>query len=159
MCLYQRRTVSGHACTKEGQWAVILYQGRTVSGHPVPRKDSERSCIYVLGVSVLPLSVFFLVDFGTVSTVKHFFFIVLSITLLYRLDFSHLFVLSILMFNYWKKKLFRIPYSKPLSLNCYLTAVFTLIFFHKFDIFIYKQTIVMPCKNCLVLNIYVDISM
>jgi hypothetical protein len=64
-----------------------LYQGRTVSGHPVPRKDSERSCIYVLGVSVLPLSVFFLVDFRTVSTVKHFFFIVLSITLLYRLDF------------------------------------------------------------------------
>jgi hypothetical protein len=60
-----------------------------VRGHPVPRKDSERSCIYVLEVSVLLLSVFFLVDFGTVSTVKHFFFIVLSITILYRLDCSH----------------------------------------------------------------------
>ena len=39
----------------------------SVSGH-----ESERSCIYVLGVSILPLSTIILMfDFGVVQTVWH----------------------------------------------------------------------------------------
>jgi len=127
---------------------------------PVPRKDSESAHAFMcLGVSILPLSMFFLVDFGTVSTVKYFFFIVLSITLLYPLDFVHLFVLSIRMLDYSEKKSIQNSILCLLSLNCYSAAVVHLDFFsHKFEISIYKQTIVMPCKNCFVLNIHVDIQ-
>jgi len=34
----------------------------------VQRQESERSCISVLGVWILPLSTIFRLDFGTVST-------------------------------------------------------------------------------------------
>ena len=42
---------------------------------PVPSRESEWSyiTICVLGVSILPLSVIFLLNFGTVSTVWYFF--------------------------------------------------------------------------------------
>ena len=33
---------------------------------PVPSKECEQSGIYVLGVSILPLSIIFLLEFGTV---------------------------------------------------------------------------------------------
>ena len=39
---------------------------------PVPRQESERSCICVLGVLILPLYTIFLLDFGTVPTVWYF---------------------------------------------------------------------------------------
>jgi hypothetical protein len=35
---------------------------------PVPSQESERSCICVSGVSILPLSTIFLLNFGNVST-------------------------------------------------------------------------------------------
>ena len=38
----------------------------------VPSQESERSCICVLGVSILHLSVIFLLDWGTVLTVWYF---------------------------------------------------------------------------------------
>jgi hypothetical protein len=39
---------------------------------PVPRQESEQSCICVLGVLILPLYTIFLLDFGTVPTVCYF---------------------------------------------------------------------------------------
>jgi hypothetical protein len=36
---------------------------------PVPSQESERSCIYVLGISILLLSTIFLLDIETVPTV------------------------------------------------------------------------------------------
>ena len=41
---------------------------------PVPSQESERSCICVLRVSFLPLSTFFLLDFGTGLTMWYFLF-------------------------------------------------------------------------------------
>jgi hypothetical protein len=41
---------------------------------PVPSQEHQQSCISVLEVSILPLSAIFLLDFGTVLTVFHFFF-------------------------------------------------------------------------------------
>ena len=41
----------------------------------VPIQESERSCICVLGESVLPLSTIFLLDFGNISTVWDFLFV------------------------------------------------------------------------------------
>jgi hypothetical protein len=40
---------------------------------PVPSQKSERSCICVLGLSILPLSTFLIFDFGSVPTVWYFF--------------------------------------------------------------------------------------
>jgi hypothetical protein len=40
---------------------------------PVPSQESERSCNCLLGVSVVPLSTIFLLEFGTVPTVWYFF--------------------------------------------------------------------------------------
>ena len=37
----------------------------------VSRHESERSCIYVLGVSILPLSTILIFDFGVGPTVWH----------------------------------------------------------------------------------------
>ena len=39
---------------------------------PVLSQESERSCIYVLGISNLPISTIFLLNFGTVPTVWYF---------------------------------------------------------------------------------------
>ena len=43
---------------------------------PVLSLESERSCIYVLEVSIWPLSMTCLLDFRTVQTVRYFFFII-----------------------------------------------------------------------------------
>ena len=40
---------------------------------PVPSQESKRSCICMLGVSILPLSMIFLLDFGTFPIVFFFF--------------------------------------------------------------------------------------
>ena len=40
---------------------------------PVSSQESEQSCICVLGVSIWPLSMIFLLDFGTVLTVWYFY--------------------------------------------------------------------------------------
>jgi len=42
---------------------------------PVASKESQRSCIYVLGVSILHLSTIMAFDFGIVLTCGNFFFI------------------------------------------------------------------------------------
>ena len=42
---------------------------------PLPRQESELSCICVLGVSILPLSTIFPLHFGAVSTVWYFLFL------------------------------------------------------------------------------------
>ena len=39
---------------------------------PVPSKESEPSSIYMLGASIWPLSMIFLLDFGTVLTVWYY---------------------------------------------------------------------------------------
>jgi hypothetical protein len=44
---------------------------------PVPSQKSERSCICVLGLSILPLSTFLIFDFGSVPTVWYFLFFIL----------------------------------------------------------------------------------
>ena len=44
---------------------------------PVPSQKGEQSCIYVLNVSILPLSAIVVLNFGTVRIVKNFFFILL----------------------------------------------------------------------------------
>jgi len=49
------------------------------SERPVSSRDSERSCI--LGISILPLSAIFLLEFGTVSTMLYFCFFILLLTL------------------------------------------------------------------------------
>jgi len=41
---------------------------------PVSSQESERSCIFVLEVSILSPSMIFLLDLGTVQTVWFFFF-------------------------------------------------------------------------------------
>jgi len=41
---------------------------------PVPSQESERSCICVLGVSILPLSTILVLYFETVPTVWYFIF-------------------------------------------------------------------------------------
>ena len=41
----------------------------------VPSQESERSCICVLGVSILLLSMIFILDFGLVATVWYFSFL------------------------------------------------------------------------------------
>ena len=43
----------------------------------VPRQESERSCIYVLGVSFFPLSTIFQSDIWTDSTEWYFLFFIL----------------------------------------------------------------------------------
>jgi hypothetical protein len=48
---------------------------RGIVTKPVPIQESERSCICVLGESVLPLSTIFLLDFGNISTVWDFLFV------------------------------------------------------------------------------------
>jgi len=55
---------------------------------PVPSQESELSCICVVGVSLLPLSMIYLLDFGTVPTVFafccfHFIFTFMLAGLLY----------------------------------------------------------------------------
>ena len=40
----------------------------------VPSQKGERSCIFVLGISISPLCTFFLLVFGTVISVVYFFF-------------------------------------------------------------------------------------
>jgi hypothetical protein len=45
---------------------------------PVPSQESKQSCIYVLEVLKLPLSMIFLLNIGTVLTVWYFFFSLLS---------------------------------------------------------------------------------
>ena len=47
---------------------------------PVPRLNSERSCIYVLEVSILPLSTNLIFEFGLVPTVWY----VLHFILMYK---------------------------------------------------------------------------
>ena len=44
---------------------------------PAPSQESEWSCICVLGVSILPLSTIFLLDFRTVLTVWYFLLFIL----------------------------------------------------------------------------------
>ena len=47
---------------------------------PVTDQESERSCIYVLGVSILPLStIYSRLDYGNVVTVWYFLFFILSL--------------------------------------------------------------------------------
>ena len=41
---------------------------------PVPRQESELSCICVFGVSILPLSTIFVFNFRTVQTVWYYYF-------------------------------------------------------------------------------------
>jgi hypothetical protein len=41
---------------------------------PVPSQKGEQSCIYVLDVSILPLSAILVLNFRTVRIVKKFFF-------------------------------------------------------------------------------------
>ena len=43
-------------------------------GVPVPSQESDRSCICVLRMSIFPLSVSFLLDFGTVCSDSGYFF-------------------------------------------------------------------------------------
>ena len=45
---------------------------------PVPNQESEQSCLCVLGVSILPLSEIFPLDFGIVQTMWYFLFFILS---------------------------------------------------------------------------------
>ena len=44
---------------------------------PVPSQESERSCICVSGVSILPLSTTLVLDFGAVPIVCYFWFFIL----------------------------------------------------------------------------------
>ena len=46
----------------------------------VPSQESERSCIFVLFVSILPLSTMFLFDFGVAPTVFFFLFYYSSVS-------------------------------------------------------------------------------
>jgi hypothetical protein len=48
-----------------------------------PGQKSERSCICVLGLSILPLSTFLIFDFGSVPTVWYFLFFFIFITVVY----------------------------------------------------------------------------
>ena len=41
---------------------------------PVPSQKSERSCMYALGVSILPLSTILIFDFGIAPTLRYFVF-------------------------------------------------------------------------------------
>ena len=43
----------------------------------VPSQKSDRPCVCVLGVSILPLSTIFLYDFGALFTAWYFFFVLL----------------------------------------------------------------------------------
>jgi hypothetical protein len=53
----------------------------------VSRQESELSCICVLGVCILPLYAFFLLDFGTVPTVWYFMGFFHFISTIFLLDF------------------------------------------------------------------------
>jgi len=44
---------------------------------PVPSQDSERSCTYVLGISILPVSTIFRLYFGTILIVLCFLLFIL----------------------------------------------------------------------------------
>ena len=60
---------------------------------PVPSKKSERSCICVLEVSIMPFSTIFLFDFGIVQTMCYFlFFISLFSNIILSFLFDFLFV-------------------------------------------------------------------
>jgi hypothetical protein len=50
-----------------------LYASLGVIEVHVPRQESEMSCIFVLWVSILPLSTMYLLDVGTAQTVLDFF--------------------------------------------------------------------------------------
>ena len=52
---------------------------------PVPIQESERSCIYVLGVLILSFSTMLIFDFGTVPTVWYFLFYMLFV---HRMPFA-----------------------------------------------------------------------
>jgi hypothetical protein len=52
---------------------------------PVPSPKSERSCICVLGLSILPLSTFLIFDFGSVPTVWYFLFFYFITVVYYKL--------------------------------------------------------------------------
>ena len=65
---------------------------------PVPSQESERSCFCVLGVSMLPLSMVLLLDFGTVSSVAFlggFHFIIEN--------FVHTTDSSVVCLNVWRR--------------------------------------------------------
>jgi hypothetical protein len=68
----------------------------------VPSQESERSCICVLGVSMLPLPTILIFDFGIDSTVWYFVFV-----------FYYLFILTITFFE----RYFRNAYRR-LAISC-----------------------------------------
>jgi hypothetical protein len=47
----------------------LIYLRHILIKAPVPSQECERSCIYVLGVSILPISTIRSIGFGTVPTV------------------------------------------------------------------------------------------
>ena len=51
---------------------------------PVPSQESELSCICVVGVSLLPLPMIYLLDFGTVPTVWHLVVFILYLRYQYK---------------------------------------------------------------------------
>ena len=61
----------------------------------VPNQESEQSCTCVLGVSILPLSMIFLLDFGNVPTVVYFLLFILFTSKI-CLCFPELYVFDIL---------------------------------------------------------------
>jgi hypothetical protein len=52
--------------------AIMITQTILISNMPVQIRESERSCISVIGITVLPLSTIFRLDFGTVPTFGFF---------------------------------------------------------------------------------------
>jgi hypothetical protein len=53
-------------------YAIMITQTILISNMPVQIRESERSCISVIGITVLPLSTVFRLDFGTVPTFGFF---------------------------------------------------------------------------------------
>jgi len=67
---------------------------------PVPSQESEQSSICVLRVSILPLSMIFLLDFWTVPTVWYFlFFYIFEL-------FQQCGIFNCFSFYYWKYFIF-----------------------------------------------------
>jgi len=79
----------------------------------VPSHKSDRSCICVLGVSILPFSTIILLGFGTVPTVWYFFV------------FFFIWLQYILSFYLWVLELFR--QCGIFSFFLHLTTIYTII--------------------------------
>ena len=75
---------------------------------PVPSQENGRSCVCVLGVSILPLSTILLEDFGTLSTPWYFVFVLLHYFININITDSsrkRLLIHLILKYFVWKNKM------------------------------------------------------